>query len=73
MTIQEALEIKKALVIFEDVLDIEAQKLVSLLNIQYKEQVKKIFEAKKIWENFESLDLIERGKLFGINIKYKEN
>jgi len=68
MNTQKALEVKKAIITLSDVLGIEAQDLVNSICLLDKRRYSILKTASDIWNTFDDLDIVERGKMIGLNI-----
>ena len=68
MEIQKALDIKRALLTLSDVLDISPKLIASYIGLFNNEKYDILIEASNIWNVFDSANLVERGKMLGIEI-----
>jgi hypothetical protein len=68
MDIEKALEIKKSLLTLMDVLNMEFNDLVAQICFYDDEKLKVLKEASDLWNKFDDADIVERGKMLGINV-----
>jgi len=68
MNIQQALEVKKALLTLSDILDIDFQQVASRVCFLDDEKGKILLEASKLWNEFDDAGIVERGAMLGIEI-----
>jgi len=72
MDTQKSLDLKKAMVLFQEELDIPFKDFISLINFYNKKSFNKLKEASKIWNKFEESDIKERAKMLGLNYTFKK-
>jgi len=73
MKVNEALEIRTALLTLSDSLNIDAKELSSLILLFGEDTHKILLEAQKLWIEFYDSDIVERGKMMGIEVTLNDS
>jgi len=68
MDVNQALEIKNALLVLSKTLDIKFSVIASNVCFMDKEKFNILKEASDKWSEFENADIVERGEMLGINL-----
>lgn len=69
MTYKEAIEVKKALLVLAEYLGVTPEKVASNVCFFDREKWKKLIEASNLWNEFEDMNIVERGRVLGIKIE----
>ena len=68
MKTKQALKIKEAILTLSDYLDMTPQQVGSNVCFLDKERFAKLKAASDIWNTFDNADIVERGKMLGIEV-----
>ena len=68
MTTEKALEVKRALLMFSELLDIMPEQVAVRICMYDQKCIHTISEALEIWSKFNDADIVERGKMLGYDI-----
>lgn len=68
MTTEKALDVKNALSTISELLEISPQEVVNAICLLNREWYRPFEDASKTWTKFYDADIVDRGKMLGIDI-----